>query len=533
MYHGFGAVSSVTEQNAHFWFARLRSRAGLADSVSHLARAVGEAAGAQIVGVFLLDYTGQNLLHYASWPEAGDAVPQQRQALPMDTLHDPLCFSLHNGKPYVATVQAGLPLYPSLGLLPPPAKAVGSVAAFPLLACGDASIGGIVLGFTGPAHMPDTATGMLIDFGSLLLDAIIRQQKDHALLNSLREDIHRLDTQKRTREAAASTLIIGNSPVMRRVREKIAKAAPNDVPVLITGETGTGKELAAQALHAASSRSGGPFVTINCGALPAPLLESELFGHKKGSFSGAATDHIGLLRSADGGTMLLDEIGEMPLALQVKLLRVLQDHQVRPVGHTRSYPVDIRIFSATNIEMGPAIDAGAFRRDLYHRLCGFHIHMPPLRERVEDIPVLIEFYLEKLAAQYNRKKMVCPPDTMRHFLSHPYPGNVRQLFAELEQAVLVADMETEILTEQFLPRPQATGDCAGKTLSEHLATYEDMLIDSVVSCYNGNVTKAALALGVPRTTLSSKLQKKQRQSMCPTNNNNRDRTATLRSPLWT
>ena len=519
MYHGLGAVSSVAEQNAYPWFARLRTRAGLADSVAHLAQAVGEAAGAQTTGVFLLDYTGQNLLLYASWPEAVDALPQERQAIPMDTLHDPLCFSLQNGKPYVATVQAGLPLYPSLDLLPAPAKAVGSVAAFPLLAWGDASIGGIVLGFTGNTHVPDTATGMLIDFGSLLLDAIIRQQKDHALLNSLREDIHRLDTQKREREAAVSTLIIGNSPAMLRVREKIAKAAPNDVPVLITGETGTGKELVALALHAASPRSGAPFVKINCGALPAPLLESELFGHKKGSFSGAATDHIGLLRSADGGTVLLDEIGEMPLALQVKLLRVLHDHQVRPVGHTRSYPVNIRILSATNFEMGPAMDAGVFRRDLYHRLCGFHIHLSPLRERVEDIPVLTEFHLEKLAARYNRKKMVCHPDAMRRFLSHPYPGNVRQLFAELEQAVLSADLETVILTEQFLPRPQATGDCAGKTLTEHLASYEDLLIDTVVSCYNGNVTKAALALGLPRTTLSSKLQKKQRERLCPAHTN--------------
>lgn len=499
-------------QIAHPWLARLRARTGLADAVSRLARATGEVAGAQTTGVFLLDYTGQNLLLYASWSEEGGELHHQRQAIPMTMLHDPLCFSLQNGTPYTATVQAGLPSYPSLALLPSLAEAVHSVVAVPLLTWDDTGIGGILLGFIRGTPLLDAATGMLIDFGALLLDTIIRQQKDHALLNSLREDIHRLDTHKHTRETAVSTLIIGDSGPIRHVREKIAQAAPYDVPVLITGETGTGKELAASALHAASPRNGAPFVKINCGALPAPLLESELFGHKKGAFSGAATDHLGLLRSAAGGTVLLDEIGEMPLELQVKLLRVLQDHQVRPVGHTRSYPVDIRILSATNAGVEQAIAAGVFRRDLYHRLRGFHIHMPPLRERVEDIPVLTAYYLEKIAARYNRKKITCDPDTMRRFLSHAYPGNVRQLVAELEQAVLVAGNETEILTEQFFAQRQTTIGFTKKTLKEHLSSYEDLLIDSVVSNYCGNITKAAEALGVPRTTLSTKLGKKHRKA---------------------
>jgi transcriptional regulator with GAF, ATPase, and Fis domain len=505
----------MVAENAHPWLARLRARAGLVDTVSRLARAVGEVAGAQTVGVFLLDYTGQDLLFYASWSEEGGEQQQQRQALPLNMLHDPLCFSLQNGKLYTATVQAGLPPYPSLALLPARAVAVRSVVASPLLTRGDTGIGGILLAYTRSTPVLDAATGMLIDFGALLLDTIIRQQRDHALLNCLREDIDRLDTQKRTRETAVSTLIIGDSRAIRHVREKIAKAAPHDVPVLITGETGTGKELAASAIHAASPRTGAPFVKINCGALPAPLLESELFGHKKGSFSGAASDHIGLLRSAAGGTVLLDEIGEMPLELQVKLLRVLQDHHVRPVGHTRSYPVDIRILSATNAGIEQAIAAGAFRRDLYHRLRGFHIHMPPLRERVEDIPVLTAYYLEKIAVRYNRKKITCDPETMRRFLSDTYPGNVRQLFAELEQAALVAGEKTDILTEEFFAQRPTMIDCTNKTLKEHLTSYEDLLIDSVVSNYRGNITKAAEALGVPRTTLSTKLQKKQRHEPLP------------------
>jgi len=177
--------------------------------------------------------------------------------------------------------------------------------------------------------------------------------------------------------------------------------------------------------------------------------------------------------------------------------------------------VDIRILSATNAGIEQAIAAGAFRRDLYHRLRGFHIHMPPLRERVEDIPVLTAYYLEKIAVRYNRKKITCDPETMRRFLSHTYPGNVRQLFAELEQAALVAGEKTEILTEEFFAQQPTMIDCTHKTLKEHLTSYEDLLIDSVVSNYRGNITKAAEALGVPRTTLSTKLQKKQRHDPLP------------------
>jgi DNA-binding NtrC family response regulator len=496
------------------WCASLRSPGDLAGTVTRFAQALSEAAGARTVGVFLLDYTGQTLLLFASWSKEAGLLRHDRQAIPMDMLHDPLCFSLQEGKPYHAAMVIGLPPFPSLALLPGHAEVRGLIAA-PLLTWNNAVIGGVLLGFgNGP---PDLApeTSMLVDFGSVLLDGIIRQQKDHVLLNSLREDILRLDAQRHAREQAANTLLVGRSKEMMYVRNRIAKAGNSDVPVLITGETGTGKELAATAIHAASPRSAAPFVTINCGALPAPLLESELFGHKKGAFSGAAGDHIGLFRSAAGGTVLLDEVGEMPLALQVKLLRVVQDHQVRPVGAVRSFPVDIRILSATNIDLEKAVNANTFRRDLFHRLQGLRIHLPPLRQRVDDIPLLISYFLQKKASGDNRPAMTCHPDAMQFFLSRPFPGNVRQLFAELEEAALNAGEAFEILAEHCSPQQQAMGGAGGKTLQEHLAAYENMLIESVISNYNGNITRAAQALGVPRTTLSSKLGKIQRAGESP------------------
>lgn len=524
----------MTVESLQTWFARLRTRGNLANTVSRFAQAVGEVGQAQTVGVFLLDYLGQSLLLFASWSKEDGPLVTTHQAVPMTMLQDPLCFALQEGKPYQSQIHASLPAFPSLGLLPNPSR-VQSIVAAPLQTWNNTSIGGIIVGYgqSEPTWTKKTAT--LVDFGALLLDGIIRQQKDHVLLNSLCQDIRRLDGQIRARQNTVHNLLIGRSTVIVQVRDQITKAGSTDLPILITGETGTGKELAASAIHAASPRCNAPFIKINCGALPAPLLESELFGHKKGAFSGATSDHIGLLRSAAGGTVLLDEIGEMPLALQVKLLRVVQDYQVRPVGHVRSYPVNIRIISATNANMEDAIANNRFRPDLYHRLQGFRIHMPPLRQRLDDIPLLTSYFLQRMTTKYGRPTMTCHPDAMQLFLSQPFPGNVRQLFAELEQAVLNAGEGIEIQVEHFLPKPQATDGSKCMSLQGNLAVYEKMLIESVISSYNGNITKAAQALGIPRTTLSSKLRKNENMSSHLVDNPGlkRDRKDNASEPIWT
>jgi two-component system response regulator GlrR len=223
------------------------------------------------------------------------------------------------------------------------------------------------------------------------------------------------------------------SPKLRQVLEDARQVAGTDASLLITGESGTGKELLARAVHRASRRRDRPFVAINCGAMPENLLESELFGHRKGAFTGATQDHPGLVRAAQGGTLLFDEIGDMPLPLQVKLVRVLQERQVRPVGSVDSFPVDVRVVSATHRDLKAAIKEGRLREDLYYRLNVVELNLPPLREHPEDIPLLANHHLRQLAARRGTPPRVYAPDAMELLAAARWPGNVRQLFNVVEQ----------------------------------------------------------------------------------------------------
>ncbi len=259
--------------------------------------------------------------------------------------------------------------------------------------------------------------------------------------------------------------IAGESPAMWPILERLPHIARSDATVLITGESGTGKELLARAIHAASARGRHPFVPVNCGALPEGLLESELFGHVRGAFTGAVRDNKGLFQEATGGTLFLDEIGDLPLALQVKLLRALQERQVRPVGGSRELPIDVRVITATNADLRTLVDEGRFREDLYFRINVIHLEIPPLRQRREDIPALTRLFVERTCARFGLPPKEIHRDAMTVLLTYSWPGNVRELENVIEQAVAmessplitVGSLPQRILGELAAAPPRSTG----------------------------------------------------------------------------
>jgi len=306
--------------------------------------------------------------------------------------------------------------------------------------------------------------------------------------------------------------MIGQSPAMHRIFRLIAKIAPTESPVLITGESGTGKELIASAIHLQSRRSHRPFVAVNSSAIPESLFESEIFGHVRGAFTGASSDRIGLMQHADGGTIFFDEVAEMPLSVQVKLLRALQSGEIRRVGAKESVRVDIRVIAATNRDVKRALAEGTFRDDLYYRLNVFHIELPPLRERREDIPLLANYFREKFAHELKKPVTGFSEDARTYLMRHDYPGNVRELENAIERAVTLA--EGHEVTAADLPpsvresRIPLLGRGAAFPYSEGLtlAQLEAEHIRRVLVHTAGNTTKAAKSLGISRSTLWRKMR---------------------------
>ena len=301
--------------------------------------------------------------------------------------------------------------------------------------------------------------------------------------------------------------IIGNSPALEAVLEQVERVATTGSTVLIQGETGTGKELIAHAIHNISSRSGRPFVRLNCAAIPLDLLESELFGHEKGAFTGAIAQKIGRFESADKGTLFLDEVGDIPSALQPKLLRVLQEQEFERLGSTRTHQVDVRLVAATNRDLTQMANRGEFRSDLYYRLNVFPIQLPPLRERREDIPALVTHFAETLGRRIGREIEHIPSETMSALSSYQWPGNIRELQNLIERAVILSD-------DGVLPNPlpaagteQRAAIFAGATT---LRDSERTLIQQTlegVGWVIGGPKGAAVKLGLKRTTLIHKMQK--------------------------
>jgi two-component system response regulator GlrR len=291
--------------------------------------------------------------------------------------------------------------------------------------------------------------------------------------------------------------IITRCSGMEDLLAQARRVAVSDASVCLYGASGTGKELLARAIHRASPRSGAPFVAVNCGAIPEGLLESELFGHKKGSFTGAVSDRRGLFQAAQGGTLFLDEIGDMPLPLQVKLLRALEERKVRPVGSHETFDVDVRVIAATHRKLEERIASGEFREDLYYRLNVVKLYIPTLAERREDIPLLANEFLARLGARYRRGPLAFSPEAMQLLVSAPWPGNVRQLLNAVEQAVALA--ATEVIPESLVRQALDAGDTALTPLDEARRAFERDYLVRILKITGGNVTKAARLAGRNRT----------------------------------
>jgi len=320
--------------------------------------------------------------------------------------------------------------------------------------------------------------------------------------------------------------LLGQSPPMLEIAALIHKVAPTESTVLITGESGTGKELAARAIHALSPRRNKPMVVVNCAAIPANLIESELFGHVRGAFTGAVADRRGLFRAADGGTIFLDEVGDLPLSLQVKLLRVLQERSFTPVGSAAQVAVDVRVIAATNRDLEAAVHAGDFREDLYYRLNVIRVAMPPLRERAEDIPTLIEHFLDRFSEELERPRCKLSPEALRRMVGHGYPGNIRELENLVEHMVAIA--EGEVIKEEDLPQavrngfaPRARrrddlGSAATETswmtlgssnLDAELEAIEKRMLEEALHRAGGVRKRAAEILGINYRSLRHRLSK--------------------------
>jgi len=331
-----------------------------------------------------------------------------------------------------------------------------------------------------------------------------RKQAENRMRNenvALREDIVR---------SSMFEEIVGSSEALRQVLAQVSKVAPTDSTVLILGETGTGKELIARAIHNRSKRSARAFIRVNCAAISPSLIASELFGHERGSFTGALQRHLGRFESADGGTIFLDEIGDLPAETQVALLRVLQEREFERVGGSQTVSVDVRVLAATNRDLSAAVDAGTFRQDLFYRLNVFPIRIPALRERVDDIPLLVGYLIDRYAQKAGKKIRTINKKTLDLFQTYDWPGNIRELQNVIERAVILCDGETFSVDEAWLTRVAPKSPATSVPLVANLVEREREMVETALREAEGVVggpTGAAAKLGIPRQTLESKIRK--------------------------
>ena len=362
------------------------------------------------------------------------------------------------------------------------------------------------------------ASGEVVELVGTNMDVTEQHQARAALekafdkIQQLKDELYRenLALKEEIDQASMFEEIVGTSPVLRRVLVQVAKVAPTDSTVLIAGETGTGKELIARAIHKCSQRSSRAFVSVNCAAIPQALIGSELFGHEKGAFTGATQRRLGRFELADGGTLFLDEVGDLPAETQITLLRVLQERRFERIGGNQPIAVDVRIIAAINRDLKAAINAGAFRSDLYYRLSVFPIGVPPLRERKDDIPLLVEYLIERYASKAGKKIKNIHKRTLELFQAYHWPGNIRELQNVIERAVILCDGETFSVDELWLQSESLGSNAAGHGLARIGADQERELIESALTESRGRVagpSGAAARLGIPRSTLETKIRR--------------------------
>jgi DNA-binding NtrC family response regulator len=324
--------------------------------------------------------------------------------------------------------------------------------------------------------------------------------------------LQRLESEnKQLRQRLGKHEMVWGGETMKRLMAQVERVAASETRVCILGETGTGKELVARTLHEKSSRTGGPFITLNCAAVPAELIESELFGHEKGSFTGAAGRHLGKFEQAEGGTIFLDEIGDMPLAMQAKLLRVLEEGEVERIGGDKAVRVDVRVVVATHRNLETLVREGKFRQDLFHRIYVFPVTLPPLRERREDIPALIEHFGRQVCAQNNWKAIAFSPEAVELLKGTPWPGNVRELRNVVERLMLMASdgsvtADTVRLTLPQTAEPRSTASTGSGPLAERVQGYEREVILAELKRHHNHITNTAKALGLERSHLYKKAE---------------------------
>jgi formate hydrogenlyase transcriptional activator len=308
--------------------------------------------------------------------------------------------------------------------------------------------------------------------------------------------------------ARSSVEIVGESVALKSVMQQVSLVAPTDATVLILGETGTGKELIARAIHNQSNRSGRPFIRVNCAAIPSSLIASELFGHERGAFTGAVQRRLGRFEAANSGTIFLDEIGELPMETQIALLRVIQEREFERVGSSQPISVDVRIIAATNRDLHAAVSAGTFRQDMFYRLNVFPIRVPALRERLDDIPLLVEHLVERYAQRAGKTIRVIRMNTLEILQAYDWPGNIRELQNVVERAVILSEDETFSVDQSWL-RPQSSQQSGPAVrLMSTLADREREIIEAALAESQGRVSGpsgAAAKLGIPRQTLDSKI----------------------------
>ena len=318
----------------------------------------------------------------------------------------------------------------------------------------------------------------------------------------------RRDARRSAAARAVGRTVVGESPRWKGLVDAALRVARREVPILLRGETGTGKELIATMIHAASERRERPCVRVNCAAIPTELAESELFGHAKGAFTGAATSHQGWFSQADGGTLVLDEVGELPLAVQARLLRALQEGEIQPVGAGRVSKVDVRVVASTHRDLAADVAAGRFRQDLYYRLSVVELRVPPLRERLDDVPLLVAAFTERYRARFGLDAVRFTPALVAALAARPWPGNVRELENAVARIVALSeggtlDLDAMASLDLDAPAPSA----ATGTLRDQLDAYERALLVDAMRAAKGNQSEAARRLGVTRTTLIEKLKR--------------------------